>query len=146
MILIDNSISPAVARAICRIRDDVRSGADIYPIFTKDTTWLLEAGTNGWLVILRDKKVTTRPAERRAIMDHAVGAFLVGQKRNPTRWDYFRIIVSKLEEMEELFRNTQRPFVFKIDGHLAFKQIVYPHAESGRVALHAPASSPAPGP
>ena len=146
MILIDKSISPAVARAICRIRYDVRSGFDIYPIFTKDTTWLLEAGASEWLVILRDKKVTTRPAERQVIMDHAVGAFLVGQKKNPTKWDYLRIIVSKLEEMEELFRNTPRPFVFKIDGHLAFKQIVYPNAESGRGALPTPASSPAPGP
>ena len=66
--------------------------------------------------------------------------------KNPTKCDYLRIIVSKLEEMEELFRNTPRPFVFKIDGHLAFKQIVYPNAESGRGALPTPASSPAPGP
>ena len=124
MILIDNSISPRVARAICQIRDDVRSGVDIYPIFTKDTTWLLEAGVNNWLVIARDKKITTRPAERQVIHDHAVGAFIIGQKKNPTRWDYLRIIVSNLEKMEALFQSTPRPFVFKIDSRSSFRQIV----------------------
>ena len=123
MILIDKSISPGVTRAICRIRDDVRSVADIYPIFTKDTTWLMEAGVNDWLVISRDKKITSRPAERKTIHEHAVGAFIVAQKENPTKWDYLRIIVCELEEMEELFHSTPRPFVFRIDAAFRFKQI-----------------------
>lgn len=85
MILIDKSISPVVARAICRIRGGVRSVADIYPIFTQDTTWLMEAGVNDWLVIARDKKIASRPAERQMIHDHAVGAFIVGQRKDPKR-------------------------------------------------------------
>ncbi len=124
MILIDKSISPRVARAICQVRPDVRSGADIYPIFTEDLIWLMEAGINAWLVIVRDKKIATRPAERQAINDHHVGAFIVGQKKDPTRWEYMRIIVSKLDEMEALFASTPRPFIFKLDAGLNFRQIV----------------------
>ncbi len=124
MILIDAAIAPRVARAICLVRDDVRSVADIYPGGTADTTWLLEAGVNNWLVITRDKKIVGRPPERQVIQDHAVGAFILGHRGRLTRWDYLRIIVSTLEEMETLFETTPRPFVFRIDSELQFRQVL----------------------
>ena len=124
MILIDASVAPRVARAICLVRDDVRSVADIYPDATADTTWLLEAGVNNWLVITRDKKIPRRRPERQVILDHAVGAFIIGQRGRLTRWDYLRIIVSTLDEKDTLFASVPRPFVFRIDSELQFRQIL----------------------
>ncbi len=124
MILIDASIAPGVARALGEVRDDVLSGADIYPIGTEDTIWLMEAGVNGWLVITRDKKIVTRAIERQVIRDHAVGVFIIAQKRGPTGPQYRRIILDALEEMEALFETTPRPFVFRIDSELQFRQVL----------------------
>ena len=58
------------------------------------------------------------------IQDHAVGAFILGHRGRLTRWDYLRIIVSTLEEMETLFETTPRPFVFRIDSELQFRQVL----------------------
>lgn len=124
MILIDASVAQRVARELGEARGDVLSGADIYPSGTEDPIWLMEAGVNGWLVITRDKRIVRRPAERQAIRDHAVGAFIIAQKRDPTAAEYRRIISATLAKMEALFESTPRPFVFRIDAALQFKQVL----------------------
>ncbi|MDA1096334.1 MAG: hypothetical protein O3B84_03655 [Chloroflexi bacterium] len=117
MIWIDTSIARSVARALSEVRDDVRWLGDLYPYqHNKDSIWLPDAGNQSALVILRDKRVRTRPAERQLIIEHKVGAFIINQKRNPTKWQYLRLIVGALDEMEAKFLSTARPFIYTVDS------------------------------
>lgn len=111
MILIDVCIPKKVAHAIASIRDDVTWLGDILPQSTPDTIWLADAGRHGWLVVTRDKHIRTRPGERRAIIQNSVGAFIVHQKQGPTPWEYLKLLVGTLEEMERLYAATPRPFI-----------------------------------
>ncbi len=75
----DRSIPKPVADALKLVRKDVAWLEDLFDHRTKDEDWLKGAGEQGWLVILRDKKIRTRPRERQAISDHGVGCFILNQ-------------------------------------------------------------------
>ncbi|MPZ22455.1 MAG: hypothetical protein GEU28_02700 [Dehalococcoidia bacterium] len=106
-----------MAEALKLVRtDDVRWLEDLYPHWTKDSVWLPHAGKDGWLVILRDKKVRSRHGERALIEQHGVGCFILNQKTNPTRWQYLKLVATTLDEMERRFEETARPFIFTVDS------------------------------
>ena len=121
MIFIDRSIPKSVAAALKQVRDDVVWLEDAFPHRTTETEWLPEVGRREWLVISRDKKIRTRPGERRMLQEGKVGCFIIGQKKNPTRWEYLKLLAVTLDEMEEIFSSTQRPFIYVIhkDGRLS---------------------------
>lgn len=124
MIWIDTSIPRAVARALALVRDDILYVGDRYPFAAnQDAVWLADAGREDALVVLRDKRIRTRPGERRIILDHSVGAFIINQKQNPTRWQYLRLIVGSLDEMGGRFSETPRPFVFTVDSKGQLRQV-----------------------
>lgn len=127
MILIDRSIPKSVATALKAVREDVCWLDDYFPHDTKDADWLPVAGKNGWLVITRDKKIRTRPGERRAILENNVGCFCLIQKKDPTRWQYLKLLVMTLEKMERSFATTPRPFIYGVD-------------QSGKLSLITPPS------
>lgn len=116
MIFFDRSMPRSIADALKAVRrDDVMWLEDAFPHNTKDSDWLPEAGRNGWLVIARDKRIKTRPRERDAVIEHGVGLFVFNQKHDPTKWEYFKLLGLCLDEMERLFAETPRPFIFVID-------------------------------
>ena len=116
MIFIDRSFPKGVAEALKKVRDDVFWFEDKFSHNTKDIEWLPVAGANQWLVIVRDKKIRTRPGERRVLIEHNVGCFIVSQKRNLTRWEYLKLLAATLDKMEEFFATTRRPFMCKVDA------------------------------
>jgi len=116
VIFVDRSIPRGVATALKQVRDDVVWLEDLFPHHTTDEHWLSAAGTNGWLVITRDKKIRTRPGERRALTSQNVGAFCLTPKVNLTRWELLKLLVATLDEMERLFASTPRPFLYGITG------------------------------
>jgi predicted nuclease of predicted toxin-antitoxin system len=115
MIFIDRSVPKPVAEAIKMVRDDVLWLEDRFPHNTKDEVWLAAAGRNEWLVITRDKHIRWRPGEREKIIRHGVGCFIINQKQDPTKWEYLQLIAGALDEMQEKFAATQRPFIYLID-------------------------------
>lgn len=115
MIFIDRSVPKGVAEAIKRVRSDVLWLEDKFPHDTPDEVWLEAAGDAGWLVLSRDKKIKTRRGQRQLIVKHRVGCFIINQKQDPTKWEYLRLIVGALDQMEERFADTPRPFGFTID-------------------------------
>jgi hypothetical protein len=123
VILIDRSVPRSVARALQQVRDDVAWLDDVLPPATPDRDWLRHAGERGWLVVTRDKKIRTRPGERRSIEEAGVGAFVFEQKRDPSRWDYLKLLVTSLDEMERLFTETPKPFIFAITAAGALRQL-----------------------
>ncbi len=96
------------------VRADVIWLEDRFPHRTQDRIWLAEAGAQNWLVISRDKRIRYRPGERAAIMDNAVGCFCFTQKQDLTRWEYLKLVVRTLDDMEQRYAETERPFLYAV--------------------------------
>lgn len=124
MIFIDCSVPRSVAEAVRNRRSDVRWLGELFPLDTPDTRWLREAGDNGWLVITHDRKVRTRPGERRAIMEHRVGCFILTYKQGLTRDEIAEMILDYLDEMERRFHETPRPFIYTVSRRGEFREYV----------------------
>ena len=124
MIFIDRSIPKSVAEALKLVRNDVRWLEDDYAPDTKDAEWLAGIGARGWLLVCRDKHIRTRPGERGAIRDNRIGCFILNQKRNPTRWEYLKLLCATLDEMEQRFAETRRPFIYTVDSRGVFRQVL----------------------
>ena len=115
MIFIDRSILKSIARALQLVRSDVKWLEDVFAHDVHDTDWLRDVGNWGWLVIMRDKRILTRPGERAALLENKVGAFYLTHTDNPTRWQVLRVIVGALDDMEEVFAREKRPFLYGLD-------------------------------
>jgi len=86
----------AVATAIAGVREDVlyAGGPDAPTEDTKDPIWLPLAGQQDWIVLMRDKRIRTRPGERRALVDAGVRAFCLTHAGNYTRWEVLELLVN----------------------------------------------------
>jgi hypothetical protein len=82
VIFFDRSVPKSIASALKLVRNDVKWLEDLFDHNTKDTEWLKDVGAWGWLVISRDKKIRTRPGERRALLENNVGAFYLTHTDN----------------------------------------------------------------
>lgn len=72
-------------------------------------------------MVSKDKKIRTRPEERRAIKEHNVGCFILNYKQPLNRWQILKLVTASLDEMEEKFANTPRPFMYLIDSNGRFR-------------------------
>jgi hypothetical protein len=125
VIFFDRSILRGVAEAVKQVRDDALWLEDVFPHehWIAETGWMPVVGRNGWLAVMRDMKVLTRPEERRAVRENGVGCFNFNYKKNKTRWQTLQLVCATLDEMEVKFANTPRPFMYVINGNGAFKKI-----------------------
>ena len=122
MIFIDRSVPRGVADAVKKMRDDVLWLEDVFPHDVSDEEWLAEAGQKGWLVITHDRKIRTRPGERRAIMDNEVGCFIMTYKQDLVKNEILALIASNLGEMEQKFETTPRPFIYTVSKSGEFRE------------------------
>ena len=127
MIFFDRSVPRGIVDALKYVRDDVRWLEDEFPHATPDPVWLREVGNRGWLVITRDKKIRSRPGEQRALLENSVGCFCLTQGRDPTRWQYLKLIVGTHDEMLERFERTPRPFLYGV-GRTGKFTLILPRA------------------
>lgn len=116
MIFIDRSLPRAVAEGLRRSRAGVIYLDEVFARDTPDREWLAEAGRQGWLVITRDKKIRTRPAERRAIAEGKVRCFVFTQKKDATKEEYLALIERALPAMERIVASVPPPFLYSVDG------------------------------
>ena len=124
MIFIDRSLPRSLAERLKEDREDIIWLEDWFNSATPDEVWLAEAGKNGWLVITHDKKIRTRPAELRALLENSVGCFILVYKENLKREEIYELVVSTLGEMEEKFASTSRPFIYTGDRNGNFREYV----------------------
>ena len=122
MIFVDASVPRSVADEIKKVRSDARWMGDLFSQDTKDPVWLAEAGRKGWLVITHDKKIRTRPGERRAIIEHGVGCFILAYKQDLKRQEIAEMVLNAIEDMEALFETTERPFIFTMSKDGQFRR------------------------
>jgi hypothetical protein len=66
----------------------LRTLAEVYGIpadeNVEDVDWLTRAGTEGWPVLMKDDRIRYRPAEREALLAHAVQAFCLSNGNLPS--------------------------------------------------------------
>ncbi len=122
MIFIDRSIPRSVATALTEVRDDVEWLEPRFRHDTADAVWLEEAGQSDWLVVTRDQRIRTRPAERAAIEDHGVGCFILAYRRPLDPWGILKLLTATLDEMERLFDSTPRPFIYTVSSDQRFRK------------------------
>jgi PIN like domain len=122
VIFFDRSIPRGVAEAVKQVREDACWLEDVFEEgWIKDREWIPDVGARGWLVVSKDKKIRTRPEERRAVKENNVGCFILNYRQPLTRWEILKLVTSTLDEMEEKFANTPRPFMYLIDRNGRFR-------------------------
>lgn len=101
-----------------QVRADVRWIADVEGLSTssRDGEWLARCGREGWLAVTRDKKIRNRPAERRAVIANDVGLFVLAHTRNLSPWEQLQIMAAKIEQMETIFDEEEKPFIYTLTG------------------------------
>lgn len=110
-----------VADAVKSVRDDTLYLEDVWKEhWIKDREWIPVVGAKGWLVVSKDKKIRTRAEEKRAVKENGVGIFILNYKQPLNRWEILKLVASTLDEMEEKFANTSRPFMYLIDSNGRF--------------------------
>ena len=119
MIFVDASVPRSVADEIKKVRPGARWMGDLSP-----STLRIQRGygRQGWLVVTHDKKIRTRPGERRAIKEHNVGCFILAYKQDLKKREIAELVLSALQDMEELFERTPRPFIYTISKDGEFRQ------------------------
>lgn len=102
-------MAEALAAAGVTVR---RPGRDV-PFGTPDEDWLTLAGQNGWITLLRDKRVRHREIERAAIVEAKVAAFIFtgGQV---SAGDTTKTLLRLLDKMINIAASEPRPFLYTI--------------------------------
>ncbi|MDQ4002042.1 MAG: hypothetical protein M3283_13840 [Actinomycetota bacterium] len=124
MIFVNGSIPRIVADELRKASKDAKAKIEIFPQDAKDPVWLEAVGVNGWLGITRDAKIRTRPAERQAIMEHRAGCFILTYRNDLKRAEIVQLVLDNIEEMEEKFRTTPRPFIYTVTGDGEFREYI----------------------
>lgn len=129
----DASVPRAVPEALARVRSgDIKwAGARRCPQQSwSDTDWLGFAASEGWTVILRDKRTRFRPAEREALLTAGVaGAFILTGAGNRTRWEVLEMLVTRWRGIEEKLTELDRPFICSVTK--ARVSVLFPPSHSG---------------
>jgi len=124
VIFVNGSIPRIVADELRKVGKDAKAKIELFPEDAKDPVWLRAVGVNGWLAITRDGKIRTRPAEREAIVDHRAGCFILTYRNDLKRAEIAQLVLETIEEMEEKFRTTPRPFIYTVAGNGEFRRLV----------------------
>jgi len=110
---LDNNLSPGLAKGMKAFGEDVVHITEIFPDDTDDPDWLPHVGSEGWILVTRDKRIRYRPAEWTAFKEYGVGAFFMGGKQR-SRCQLIRQLVRNWPRMKELAGKTQVPFAFQV--------------------------------
>jgi hypothetical protein len=120
----DASVPRAVAQARALVRDDVlypgQAGCPIDDPATRDVAWLPVAGAHGWVVLMRDKHIRTRPGERRRLTECGVRAFAMTGAGNHSRWLTLELLVRRWRDIEAVVAAESGPYIYSVtQGGLA---------------------------
>ena len=110
----------AVGKALVAVRADVtypgRADSPVASADVDDSDWLPLVGAANLAVLMRDKKIRSRPAERQALAAANVRAFVLARSGNSSRWEQLALVVRWWDAMEEVLATEEPPFVFSITG------------------------------
>lgn len=72
------------------------------PRGTPDLQWLAWAGQRGWIVLTRDRRIRTRPAELRAFREHGVRVVWIGGKRDHSARDLAALFLKHEQRLQRV--------------------------------------------
>lgn len=108
----------AIGKALASVRNDlIYPGHPDCPIDrgTLDEDWLPVVGTNGWIVLMRDKRIRYRRPERERLIEHGVKAFCLTSSGNQTRWDMLQMLVKHWSRIQETSL-LDGPFIYGVNS------------------------------
>lgn len=111
-LFLDESLdSDSIAQALVAAGAIVERLTKHFPKGTDDRVWLSHAGTNGWVVLTRDKRIRYRKLERLALQSAGVKAF-VFTGGNVTIADTAIILAAALQSIAAICRKEPGPFIY----------------------------------
>ena len=109
----DNNLGKNLALGLRGFGEDTLHLTEKFDEKTPDEEWLKFIGTEGYFLFTTDKRIRRRPLEKKALLDHNVGAFFLGGK-NMSRWNYIRQIINAWHKIEEAAKKEKKPFAFRV--------------------------------
>lgn len=78
------------------------------PPGTPDPEWIRAVAARDLIVIGRDKRIRTRPAEVQQLVAAGLRVFRIGGKRDTTTWGWLTWLVRHWDEIEDIIRTRPR--------------------------------------
>ncbi len=111
----------ATARSDCVFpthpRSPIRAGTD-------DADWIPEASSRGWIVVGRDKKIRTRPAEWAVLAQYPLRMLVLTTVGNLDVWGQLRVLVARWDRIEEL-STAPAPWMYAVTKN-GLREMEYP--------------------
>jgi len=79
----------------------IRAPCPIHP-GEKDTVWLPQVAAQGWVILTRDRRLRSRPAERQAILDNGAKVVILESRASLSKWGQLEVVVPRWRRFEEL--------------------------------------------
>jgi len=115
---LDASLPPDVLKGLGLIRHDVLyPGAPGCPIagpWVPDGEWLPIAGRNGWIVLMRDKRIRHRPGERQRLLENNVRAFCLTGAGNYSKWQILELLVRRWSDIQTAAEFQEPPYIYSV--------------------------------
>ena len=105
----ESALGLGKAMAIAR-KDVVHTGHALVPeipLGCEDVDWMPAVARRRLVVIARDKRIKTKPAELNALREHGLRVFWIAGKRDLSNWDALVRLVRRWQEIERVV--SQRP-------------------------------------
>ena len=103
---VDNNLSKDLADGMKAFGESVSHLQDHFPENAGDAEWLPFIGSNDYILITRDERIRSKPAELRALRIYKVGAFFLGGKHR-TRCQLIQQLVRNWPQIKELAGKTK---------------------------------------
>ncbi len=87
--------------------------------------WLPIAGANKWVVLMRDKRIRSRPWERQKLVDHGVRAFCLTHAGNYSKWHTLELLVKRWQDFELISMVESGPYIYSVT-HSSLKALAMP--------------------
>jgi hypothetical protein len=71
------------------------------PVGALDPDWMPEVAKRDLIVIARDKRIRTKPAELALLQEHGLRIFWIAGKKDLSTWDYLVRLVRRWREIED---------------------------------------------
>jgi len=80
----------------------------------EDVTWLRDASTRGWAVVMKDERIRRRPAEQKAVRQHLVRCFCLS-RADLMAADMAKRVLNNLPAMERACAESG-PFIYALQA------------------------------
>lgn len=110
----DRNMGHALPEALRLLGLPTEKHDDHFAANAHDEEWLPEVGRRGWVVITHDKRIRTNESQRKALLDHGVGCFVLRGTGHLTRWAMVRMIARHWDHIDKTVKTAARPFLHRL--------------------------------